>query len=114
MLKPVIIPAPNGGRPGIFRQVCNTLCHALKVVQAYGVHRVPAKYRGGAMFPRLPSYLGRAALSLLLLPLAGCNHLELLSPKDAIGKQEKNLILIVSGLMLLVVILVMVLTLVFA
>lgn len=56
----------------------------------------------------------RAAIPLLLLPLAGCDHLELLNPKGAIGEQEKNLILIATGLMLLVVIPVMILTVVFA
>ncbi|MQT15605.1 ubiquinol oxidase subunit II [Rhizobiales bacterium Sp-1] len=48
------------------------------------------------------------------MPLASCNQLVLLDPKGAIGEQEKDLILIASGLMLLVVIPVMVLTLVFA
>jgi cytochrome o ubiquinol oxidase subunit 2 len=49
----------------------------------------------------------------LLLALAGCNT-QLLTPQGAIGVQEKNLILIAMGLMLLVVIPVIILTLVFA
>ena len=56
---------------------------------------------------------GRALVVLLLLPLAGCGP-ELLDPKGPIGEQEKNLILIALGLMLLVVIPVIFLTLYFA
>ena len=56
---------------------------------------------------------GRALGLLLLLPLAGCGP-ELLDPKGSIGEQEKNLILIALGLMLLVVIPVILLTLYFA
>ncbi|HEY2011637.1 MAG TPA: ubiquinol oxidase subunit II [Rhizomicrobium sp.] len=56
---------------------------------------------------------GRALGLLLLLPLAGCGP-ELLDPKGPIGEQEKNLILIALGLMLLVVIPVILLTLYFA
>src|ERR1700756_4072402 len=59
------------------------------------------------------SRAGRVLCPLILLPLAGCN-LELMSPRGDIGAQEKNLILIALGLMLLVVIPVIVLTLVFA
>jgi cytochrome o ubiquinol oxidase subunit II len=66
------------------------------------------------MLSKLPSAAARVALPLLLLPLAGCNQLELMNPKGAIGAQEKDLILIALGLMLLVVIPVIVLTLVFA
>ena len=66
------------------------------------------------MFSKLPSAARRVALSFLLLPLAGCNQLELMNPKGSIGTQEKDLILIALGLMLLVVIPVMVLTVAFA
>ncbi|MDB5551583.1 MAG: Cytochrome ubiquinol oxidase subunit [Rhizobium sp.] len=66
------------------------------------------------MSGRLPVILGRLALPFLLLTLGGCDHLELLNPKGAVGEQEKNLILIALGLMLLVVIPVMVLTILFA
>ncbi len=65
-------------------------------------------------FAKLRARLGRIAPPLLLLPLSACSHMELLNPKGSIGEQEKDLILIASGLMLLVVIPVMVLTLVFA
>ncbi|MEA1648686.1 ubiquinol oxidase subunit II [Nitrospirillum sp. BR 11164] len=57
---------------------------------------------------------GRALWPLALLALSGCDGIELLDPKGAIGEQEKTLILLALGLMLLVVIPVMVLTLVFA
>src|SRR4029077_16172708 len=66
------------------------------------------------MRDKLSSVAGRVALPFLLLALGGCNHLELLNPKGAIGAQEKDLILIALGLMLLVVIPVMVLTVYFA
>ncbi|HEY0293893.1 MAG TPA: ubiquinol oxidase subunit II [Bordetella sp.] len=46
--------------------------------------------------------------------LAGCSQMELFTPKGSIGEQEKNLILIASGLMLLVVVPVILLTLFFA
>ena len=49
----------------------------------------------------------------LALFLSGCN-LEVLSPKGDVGMQEKSLILIASGLMLLVVIPVIAMTLIFA
>ena len=45
--------------------------------------------------------------------LSGCN-LEVLSPKGDVGMQEKSLILIATGLMLLVVIPVIAMTLIFA
>ena len=54
------------------------------------------------------SCVGLAALSL-----SGCN-LELMSPMGDIGAQEKSLILIATGLMLLVVVPVIALTLIFA
>ena len=66
------------------------------------------------MSGKFPAILGRVALLFLLLALTGCDHLELLNPKGVIGEQEKNLILIALGLMLLVVIPVMVLTVIFA
>jgi cytochrome o ubiquinol oxidase subunit 2 len=66
------------------------------------------------MVARLPTVVARVTVPYLLLGLGGCNNLELMDPKGAIGAQEKNLILIALGLMLLVVIPVMVLTLVFA
>ena len=66
------------------------------------------------MLGRLPSLAGRGALPFLLLALGGCDQLELMNPRGAIGAQEKDLILIALGLMLLVVIPVMVLTVVFA
>ena len=53
-----------------------------------------------------------AAVALLPLMLAGCD-MALFSPKGDIGVQEKNLIIIASGLMLLVVIPVILLTLYF-
>jgi cytochrome o ubiquinol oxidase subunit 2 len=56
----------------------------------------------------------RLSCCVLLLALGGCDQFELLSPKGDIGAQEKNLILIALGIMLVVVIPVMVLTLVFA
>jgi cytochrome o ubiquinol oxidase subunit 2 len=65
------------------------------------------------MIRRYFSRAVRVLCPLILLPLAGCN-LELMSPKGDIGAQEKNLILIALGLMLLVVIPVIVMTLVFA
>jgi cytochrome o ubiquinol oxidase subunit 2 len=49
-----------------------------------------------------------------LLVLGGCNQIELMNPKGSIGAQEKDLILIALGMMLLVVIPVILLTLVFA
>ncbi|GGF05454.1 ubiquinol oxidase subunit 2 [Aliidongia dinghuensis] len=58
-----------------------------------------------------------ALLALAFLPLGGCSSLgdlELLNPGGDIGAQEKNLILIALGLMLLVVIPVILLTLFFA
>jgi cytochrome o ubiquinol oxidase subunit II len=66
------------------------------------------------MLGNLPTAATRVALPFLLLALGGCNHLELMNPKGSIGAQEKDLILIALGLMLLVVIPVMVLTVVFA
>ena len=66
------------------------------------------------MLGKLPSVAGRVALPFLLVTLGGCDHLELLNPKGSVGAQEKDLILIALGLMLLVVIPVMVLSVFFA
>ena len=66
------------------------------------------------MLGKLPSLGGRIALPFMMLALAGCDRIELLDPKGPIGEQEKNLILIAVGLMLLVVIPVMALTVYFA
>ena len=66
------------------------------------------------MAARLSSAVARASVPFLLLALGGCNKLDLMDPKGAIGAQEKNLILLSLGIMLLVVIPVMVLTVVFA
>jgi cytochrome o ubiquinol oxidase subunit 2 len=63
---------------------------------------------------KLPSVASRVALPFLLLALGGCNQIEMMNPKGSIGAQEKDLILIALGLMLLVVIPVILLTLVFA
>jgi cytochrome o ubiquinol oxidase subunit 2 len=61
-----------------------------------------------------PAILARRVLCYgALLALSGCSS-TLLNPKGAIGAQEKNLILISTGLMLLVVIPVIALTLYFA
>ncbi len=58
--------------------------------------------------------LSRGVLSAgLMLALCGCSKLELLNPKGDIGAQERTLILLALGVMLLVVIPVIVLTLVF-
>ncbi|VVE12546.1 Cytochrome bo(3) ubiquinol oxidase subunit 2 [Pandoraea fibrosis] len=54
----------------------------------------------------------RIAAAMAMVPMSGCT-LELLDPKGSVGEQEKHLILIALGVMLLVVIPVIVLTLVF-
>jgi len=54
------------------------------------------------------------AMLLTAASLTACEHLELMNPKGDIGAQEKTLILVALGLMLLVVIPVMVLTVFFA
>jgi cytochrome o ubiquinol oxidase subunit 2 len=66
------------------------------------------------MLAKLPKIAARGVLPFLLLALGGCDHLELMNPKGSIGAQEKDLILIALGLMLLVVIPVILLTLAFA
>jgi cytochrome o ubiquinol oxidase subunit 2 len=59
--------------------------------------------------------LSRGMLSAgLMLALCGCSKLELLNPQGDIGAQERTLILLALGVMLLVVIPVIVLTLFFA
>jgi cytochrome o ubiquinol oxidase subunit 2 len=58
--------------------------------------------------------LGRILWPLGFLMLAGCSNIELFNPKGDIGAQEKTLILLSLGLMLLVVIPVILLTLYFA
>jgi cytochrome o ubiquinol oxidase subunit 2 len=57
---------------------------------------------------------GRALSPLLLLPFTGCSQYALLDPQGSVGAQEKTLILLALGVMLLVVIPVIALTLVFA
>jgi cytochrome o ubiquinol oxidase subunit 2 len=64
-------------------------------------------------FDRRLAAARRVLCYALLLALSGCSS-ELLNPKGAIGEQEKNLILIATGLMLLVIIPVIGLTLYFA
>ncbi len=59
-------------------------------------------------------FLRLGLIIFLLLPLAACSDIELMNPKGDIAAQERTLILVALGLMLLVVIPVMVLTLVFA
>ncbi len=54
----------------------------------------------------------QAAALIAMVPMSGCT-LELLDPKGSVGEQEKHLILIALGVMLLVVVPVIVLTLVF-
>jgi cytochrome o ubiquinol oxidase subunit 2 len=54
----------------------------------------------------------RAAALMAMMPMSGCT-LELLDPKGSVGEQERHLILIALGVMLLVVAPVIVLTLVF-
>jgi cytochrome o ubiquinol oxidase subunit II len=61
----------------------------------------------------LVSALRWSCAGFAVLLLSGCN-LEVLSPKGDVGMQEKSLILIATGLMLLVVIPVIIMTLVFA
>ncbi len=57
-------------------------------------------------------WCARAGALLATVPMSGCT-LELLDPKGSVGEQEKHLILIALGVMLLVVVPVIVLTLVF-
>lgn len=61
---------------------------------------------------RWQSWCARAGALFAMLPMSGCT-LELLDPKGSVGEQEKHLILIALGVMLLVVVPVIVLTLVF-
>ena len=81
-----------------------------------GARRTSAAFRalpGVRSIGRAPAFLARSVGGLGLLSLGGCN-IELLNPQGSIGHQEKNLILIALGLMLLVVIPVIALTLFFA
>ena len=66
------------------------------------------------MAARLSSAVARASVPFLLLALTGCSDFALLEPQGNIGVQERTLILLSLGIMLLVVIPVMVLTVVFA
>lgn len=61
---------------------------------------------------RWRTWCARGAAAMAMVPMSGCT-LELLDPKGSVGEQEKHLILIALGVMLLVVIPVIVLTLVF-
>src|ERR1700756_1385514 len=63
--------------------------------------------------PRMSGWLARGAAFSALGLLGGCNMV-LMDPKGAIGVQEKHLILVALGLMLLVVIPLILLTLFFA
>ncbi len=81
-----------------------------------GARRTSAAFRGSygpRSIGRPPALLARSTAVLGLLSLGGCN-IELLNPQGSIGHQEKSLILIALGLMLLVVIPVIALTLYFA
>ena len=81
-----------------------------------GARRASAALRalaGRRPIARASGLLARSAGAAGLLALAGCN-IELLNPQGSIGQQEKMLILIALGLMLLVVIPVIGLTLFFA
>ncbi|MDZ5645798.1 ubiquinol oxidase subunit II [Nitrospirillum sp. BR 11828] len=73
-----------------------------------------AARRAGGIASRAWHWPAQALAPLALLALSGCGDIELLNPKGAIGEQEKTLILLALGLMLLVVIPVMVLSVVFA
>ncbi|VVE37352.1 Cytochrome bo(3) ubiquinol oxidase subunit 2 [Pandoraea commovens] len=58
------------------------------------------------------TWCARVAAAMAMVPMSGCT-MELFDPKGSVGEQEKHLILIALGVMLLVVIPVIVLTLVF-
>lgn len=58
------------------------------------------------------TWCARVAVAMAMVPMSGCT-MELFDPKGSVGEQEKHLILIALGVMLLVVIPVIVLTLVF-
>jgi len=75
--------------------------------------RQQASVQGFIVFNRLCASRLRLLGAAPLLLLGGCT-LELFAPKGSIGEQEKTLILVALGLMLLVVIPVIVLTLFFA
>ncbi|VVE89227.1 Cytochrome bo(3) ubiquinol oxidase subunit 2 [Pandoraea bronchicola] len=79
------------------------------------MHNVSPIPRGGADTTpgaRWHMWCARVAAAMAVVPMSGCT-LELLDPKGSVGEQEKQLILIALGVMLLVVVPVIVLTLVF-
>lgn len=79
------------------------------------MHNVSPALRGGrgtTFGARWRRGCTRVAAAMAMVPMSGCT-LELLNPKGGVGEQEKHLILIALGVMLLVVIPVIVLTLVF-
>lgn len=79
------------------------------------MHNVLSAERGRAdttPIARWRTWCARVAAAMAVVPMSGCT-LELLDPKGSVGEQEKHLILIAMGVMLLVVIPVIVLTLVF-
>ncbi|MCI3208811.1 ubiquinol oxidase subunit II [Pandoraea capi] len=79
------------------------------------MHNVSPTRRGRAdttAGTRWHTWCARLAAAVAMVPMSGCT-LELLDPKGSVGEQEKHLILIALGVMLLVVIPVIVLTLVF-
>jgi cytochrome o ubiquinol oxidase subunit 2 len=63
--------------------------------------------------PSLATIARTLAIGSIVL-LSGCKHLEVLDPKGAIGMQEKNLLLIATGLMLLVIVPVIIMIIAFA
>jgi len=63
--------------------------------------------------PSLATIARTLAVGSIVL-LSGCKHLEVLDPKGWVGMQEKNLLLIATGLMLLVIVPVIIMTIVFA
>ncbi len=69
-----------------------------------------APARAARNFPRV----ARLSCPIILLALGGCSDIDLLNPQGSIGLQERTLILLALGLMLLVVIPVILLTLYFA
>lgn len=61
-----------------------------------------------------PASIARTLAVGALVLLSGCKHLEVLDPKGDIGMQEKNLLLIATGLMLLVIVPVIIMIVAFA
>ncbi len=80
---------------------------------ARGLASLKPRSSGTTKIAGLSRWLRVGALAVFV-PLASCSNLELLNPKGHIGAQEKTLILVALGLMLLVVIPVMFLTVYFA